>query len=667
MKSLQKKLLPSSHQTISVFSFFTKSFSKSRQSWNTPTIALLFFFISWLALFSLYTLTNKKIILLTFLSILVLYLFFLLIKAIDQATSPGSIFVLFTQYILEALGSIGGTVSLIFTNSIVRATSFISQNKIISSIILLYLFITLSQLTWGLPSNVHPFSYHMDEWAQAHSLMTTFKNGSPQIWGGTNGLFFYYVVTGIFLIPFVLVHFVNPLVIKSSLLMMNEQLKLFAVLRISTITFAVLSILSLYLITKDYLHSQKLVAVLFFTLTPLTFLMTVFYRYDTALAFWILISLLFAFRYAQNPTTKNFIILGIVSALALSTKLSALPVIPAYVIAFILFTPFWQKKLRTLSIAIILMLLVFLITAAPDFLISYKAISFWFYKSAITGPAADTNNFTLGMPYGIFFIFFEYPSLFGHVYYFLFLVSFFFLLGNVWNTFLHHKITLYDKKVCYLLATFVLFALSIIQLGIGARGNRMLVFLPFFGLIPSVAYSYLMQKTQTLRKYLIIIFISLTIVQFLESMTWVTVKLSASPQSSASAWITHHIPSGAKIGLENIPIFQGTPDFLLKDFYQTVYFPTQKAKYSYTIISSKDTTFPAYVIISDHLPSLMYMKNSDKKIIVKKLQHLGYQQIALFTPNEHFFSYFNRDINYYMSGLVPGPMTIAVFYRHKTQ
>ena len=55
--------------------------------------------------------------------------------------------------------------------------------------------------------------------------------------------------------------------------------------------------------------------------------------------------------------------------------------------------------------------------------------------------------------------------------------------------------------------------------------------------------------------------------QIFISLRWMSLKTSPSIQENSSIWIIKNLPKGAEIGLENVPIYQGIPDFIKKEFY----------------------------------------------------------------------------------------------------
>jgi 4-amino-4-deoxy-L-arabinose transferase-like glycosyltransferase len=221
----------------------------------------------------------------------------------------------------------------------------------------------------------------MDEWAQAHSLRTTFKQGTPHIHGGGNGTVFFYLVSGIMLLPFYLLRIVNPFAIKSSLGFIDVQQKLFEVLRLQSILYGVLSIVLISYLAKKYFKSNKILAAFLFTVNPIFFILSQFYRYDTPVVFWILLSLLFSLRYLQNPTKKNLSLSFFIAGLAATTKVSALPLMFTCLFSFFLVTSLseWLKKYTWLILGVLIFIGTFILTGIPDAFISFHQFVNWFF------------------------------------------------------------------------------------------------------------------------------------------------------------------------------------------------------------------------------------------------------------------------------------------------
>ncbi len=535
-----------------------------------------------------------------------------------------------------------------------------SDNKGVTFIIFVYILISLSQLQWGLPNSNHPFAYNMDEWAQAHSLKTTFTQGTPHVHGGGNGTVFFYVISGLLLAPFILFGFVNPFGITTSLEAIEIQQKLFEILRTQSVLYGVLSIILTTYIVQKYFKSNKFIAAFFLIINPLFLTLSFFYRYDTPVIFWILLSLLFSLRYLNLPTKKNFYISIFIAALASTIKVSAIPVVITCYIAFFLVTKQWWKHFRTIIYSGLLYVAIFILVGIPDAFISFNQFTNWFFYSSISVSAESAKNTDFGMPYGIFYLFYNYPAIFGRFSYSLFVFSSFLLLIFTIRSTINRLVKV-EKYEVFLLLSFLTFVVSLIPLSVGAGGNRLLVILPFMGLIISLQTRKLFYSFSLVHKICMFILVLGIIFQTLESFSWLTTRWYADPRVVSSSWIITSIPKGSTIGIENIPIFQFVPDIILKDFYNKQYDSTFKTIYNYQMIDGNNKQYPEYVLITNEKIAEKYLKRSDKKSILTKLKKQKYKRLITFTPNYSYYSVFNNETLFYFSRITITPNTITIF------
>ncbi|HEX8965064.1 MAG TPA: hypothetical protein VF820_01365, partial [Patescibacteria group bacterium] len=616
---------------------------------QTPLLFLRY--ILGLSILSLGLFFKQKLFLETIPVLLVFYILWSIGKNYKYIQKTSALFWLpvlqFTSDIAVMIGTILGIVVSL------NVKKNIFQNKIISLFILFYILLCLSTISWGLPNNSHPFTYHMDEWAQAQSIRSLFKHGTPNINGSSHGVIFEYFLTGIYLIPFIVLHIVNPFIIKSPFDFMSMQLRMFEILRLNTILNGALAIIVLGLLGKKFFYSSNKLTALFLIGTPLFLLPSMIFKYDIALMFWISLSLLSTFLFAKTPTAKQFIFTSIIYALTLSIKLSALPLLPLLFIAFFLFYKYPFKNIKILFYGLLAVVITFCIAGIPDLILGKGNYSEWLAANLLVNPSQMTHNLQIGNVF-VYLFFQQYPALFGHVFYIFFLIS---ILISIFYVLKYKISSLLSKQILFLLLGVLFFAISLIPLQIGANSNRLLVFLPFFAVLTSFVFSILFKRS----KLLITIFIILVLFQALEVFSWVSIRMLPTPQQTASAWIAKNIPSGATIGVENVPIFQSVPDIILKDFYYSQYYPKAKTQYKYVVLDGKSTNFPKYVIISD-LPSVYnFFKSSDKKIIDQKLMKQGYKTLINFSADTIYYSFFNNTTSFYFGAIIPTPIDITIF------
>ena len=160
--------------------------------------------------------------------------------------------------------------------------------------------------------------------------------------------------------------------------------------------------------------------------------------------------------------------------------------------------------------------------------------------------------------------------------------------------------------------------------------------------------------------FILMVFSALSFQTF-ETYSWFPIKWSTNPRQLSSDWIIRNVPKGTLIGIENIPIYQFLPDVVQKEFYLIQYGQKVKTNYRYQVISSKNLTFPKVIIITNDEIETSYLKKSDKKNLIKRLNNEGYEIIAKFKPNFKYYKIFNSELEYFISGLVQAPNTVSVY------
>lgn len=530
---------------------------------------------------------------------------------------------------------------------------FTKNNAFLIFIIVAYVAITVWTLNWGIPSQFRLFPYHMDEWHQLQAVANTFRYGTPNIAGSANGTLFHFLLTGFYLIPFTALHIINPFELQIDNWFMRERV--FEVLRLNTILWGVLSIFLLYKIA-DLIRASKKLAIVLFTFTPIWLMLSGYFKYDIALIFWILLAVFSFFRFGRAATYKNFLLAAIPVGLSIAVKVSAIPLLPAYVFTYFLFQ---KKKLwsyRHLLGGIMLVLGIILLFGMPDSWLGRGNVIDYLYNNIIESPSYS-SNFILWTDPLLYLFVFQYPILFGYGLMFFFLLSLVIGIGQFLRIGFRKSFRIYKTEIL-LFFMLVIFVCSLIPLQIWAGGNRSLVLLPFFVLISSLVFKklYVIQK---IRKWLLLVTGCVVILQLYFSYGWVSLRMISSPQERASQWIEKNIPSNAVIGVENIPIYQGLPDMIVKEFYLEQYEVKQQGQFAYQVISSKSQTMPEYVVVTNDQVEKKLLKISPKNDLVDRLEREGYEKRAVFTP----FDTLNKvsDVDYYFSWLLAAPQTVSVF------
>jgi hypothetical protein len=523
----------------------------------------------------------------------------------------------------------------------------------ISLLVLLYSLPLVLTITVGIPNPTHPFPYFMDEWHQFQAVKSVFKQLSNNVPGAAHGTMFQFILTGFYLLPFYFLHVINPFVLKSSMDALAMQEKIFVLLRLNSLLFGIGSLVVLYVLAKKYLRVNPFVTCLLFLATPIWMMLSGYFKYDIALTFWLLCALLALLHYRDKPTLKHLLISCGLCALTLATKISTLPVIPIYLIAFLLFTPQPQKHFKWLALGTAVFILVFCLVGIPDVLLQRGDWREFLYANLIAGPQTSQNIKIPGSEYGYLFLH-QFPVLFGHGFFVLILFSLFcWIVGiqKLWGD-TSKKITAKYKTEVFIMSAFLLFLLSILPLRLTAAGNRCLVLLPFFALLCSLTLETVKAKFTSIQWLINVTIIAIICLQLFESYAWLAIKLHPYPQQSASRWIVSHIHKGSQIGLENIPIYQEIPDVLLKDYYMKVYNPKTKSRYSYEIVDKSMKKLPEYICISRADYEQKYFKTSPKKDLLARMTKEHYKEIAVFSPNLKLYYLFNNELDYTLSGLM---------------
>lgn len=518
-------------------------------------------------------------------------------------------------------------------------------------ILMIYAGLMISVISWGVPNNNHPFLYHMDEWHFSQSIRAVVKHFTTTISGAGHIPFFHVISSMAFLSPFVLLKVIDPFLIKSSLANPGVQQTFFELLRLHTLLYGVLAIIFLFKILKENIKLPVVFTVLF-AATPIWLVLGNYYKYDIALLFWIITALFFMLRFEKSQSKRDFLLAGLSSGLALATKFSAIPLLPIYFIAFILFSN--KRKYKLMFHGLIIFLTTFLVIGIPDVLLGKGNYSELLSSNLVTGPAG-TDNFNLGGSYLWFLAVGQFPALFGHALIIFFLLSLIYLTG----LFVKNRKKLFRfKKELFIFTGFILFLASLVPLKLLVI-NRGLVLLPFIIILCGYAISHLVQKA-AFKKSAIALLMIVLLLQIVESFTWVNLKWHDDPRSLSSRWAITNIPKGETIGLLNVPIYQMVPDLFLKEFYYKQYDLPNQNKYKYVIIDSSSSSLPRYVAVTNVDFDRNFIKVSDKKNLILRLEKSGYKEIVKFEPDWGYFKLFNSEENYIVSNILPMP-TITIY------
>ncbi|MEK7518140.1 MAG: glycosyltransferase [Patescibacteria group bacterium] len=533
----------------------------------------------------------------------------------------------------------------------------IKNNKGVSIIIGLYILLMITVIDWGIPNTNHPFNYFMDEWHQAQAVRGVFRVGSPNIPGAANGSMFHFLLSGLFFIPFIAFGIVNPFIIGSPVENLEMQQKIFQVLRLNTLFFGVASIVLISYIAKKYFRLHPFFTTFLFVVNPIWLSFSNYFKYDIALIFWILLSIVPLFSYIKKPKASTFYITAFLCGISLAVKISAIPLVMILFVAFFLNQE--KKHFAQLFIGVIIYVGTFLIFGITDLLLGKGNISEYLYDNIIRTPSL-VDNYILGMHYIAYLITRVVPTAFGHVLFFVSGLGAIYLLFNlIKNKMSKNNI---DRIILFLFISFFIFSISLIPLKIEARGNRLLVLLPFMTVFSGIFINNIFSYTKSYFKKIFIF--GLTVVLFLqifESISWIYVKLGTDPRQKSSDWIVRYIKPKSVIGIENIPIYQFLPDIILKEFYAKKYDNSKKTIFSYQVIDSSPQKYPSYIVVSNEEIAESYLKDSPKKNLISKIKNENYKKVFYTREDFALLKIFRTELDYFMSGLIQSPVSISIY------
>jgi len=616
---------------------------------NTPLLygryLIGFYLLVWAVIF------RSPIFIVFLIFLVVIYLLLSIRKNYKYVQDNRGYYFLPVLQILSDFAIILGTTIGFFQS--IKLSKIIKENRSTIVVLIIYSVIILTGINWGIPGNAHPFNYNMDEWHQMQAVRSLFKNGTPNVPGAANAAAFQFFLSGIYLIPFIIFKIVNPFIIKNGIDMVIQQTRIFQLLRINTLLFGIGSVAIFVKIIKDNFKVSPFYSVISFVVTPIWLILSIYFKYDIALIFWILLSLYLIFRYIDSPSIRNYLYAGISCGLASATKISALPILGIYFLS-----PFITKnnlkllgKFKYILIGFGLYLITLIAFGYPDIWFNTNAFK-TFYENVITNPSTS-SIFMLNMDPTLFLFVRSFPAVFGHLFFYFYIVSIIFWIQIFVRAGFSGTLKIYKKEFLIFLSL-IFFILSLWKLNIFGSDNRSLTVLPFFAILSGLFINRIISsKYKKVKVFTIVLFVLIVLIQSFEIYSWEITKIN-SPYYTASDWINKNIKKGTLIGLENIPIYQTLPNFVLKDFYSHVY-GKKNIKYNYEIISNSKKIRASFVIITNRDWEKIALKKSTKEDLVDSLENMGYEKIVIFNSNTKYLNIFNDDLTLYFNQLLPLP------------
>lgn len=555
------------------------------------------------------------------------------------------------QFLSDGAVITGTITGLVKRLTRVDYVSYLKQHRVLLLLISIYCLLILATLHSGAPNQNHPFPYNMDEWHQLEAVKETFKKGTPNTPGAANGTLFHFLISGFYLAPFILSKYISVTEMRVFDLAMRERV--FELVRLSTLMWGVLS-LFVVIRLAELTNASRKITLFLFIFCPLWLSLSGYFKYDIGLMFWILLSLLFFIKYSYTPTKRNYLLASIFPAVAFAVKVSAIPLLPIYVLSFFLFHPDRKKDISTLLIGMFSYGCLALFLGLPDMFFGKGNIVDYLVNNILETPHT-TDNILFGMNPWMYLFTRHYPIIFGQGLLTLFAISSLYILYSA------------VKKGCnqykvelFLLLSALVFVISIVPLQILGGGNRSLVLLPFLTLITGIGIKRIYVETQY--KFIItFLFIIMCTLQVYVASAAVYLKVAKSPQDVASSWIITHIPARTEIGIENIPIYQAIPDVIQKEFYFTQSGGGANNRFTYRVIDSKTARLPQVIVMTNGEIDEKYARTSPKKDLIARLTKEKYKKIRTFYPDLGY--QYLSDLDYYYSWLIPSPYTTTVYIK----
>ncbi len=554
----------------------------------------------------------------------------------------------------------------------------IKKHWLLSIILGLYIFFVGSTLQWGLPNNQRVFIYHMDEWHQLMSVRAVKNALTTTVPGAAHGTVFHFFLSGIYLFVFSLLGIIDTSAITNAISDFEMQHTIFLIARSSTLVFGIGTIILFYILVQKYFSQKAWLATFLFAFAPTWMTFSGYFKYDIALLFWVVFSLVLLQWYAQKPNVKRYFIAGIPVALAFGTKISAPPLFLLYLFSFFCFDSSWKKNLRYFFIGFVWTFFLSLLVGFPNLLLGRADYTELLYTVLVQAPGDIPLTYE-GKPWWFYLIVDQMPTNFGHVVSLLFAGSLLYwvvvLLLKKRQFFSTHK------HIVWVSVGFFLFLASLLPLRVMATGNRALVLLPFIVLL---VHEFLIDFGRLLREYVnhgwskklintfnigdklwFVMFtqsilLTLCVIHAFESVSWLSVKWGVDPRVSSSTWIVENIKEGETIGLEDAPIYQYVPDLLLKDYFEQEYEVSQ-GLYQYQVINEESEAFPTYVILSNHDVSNIRIYTTDKPALLDRLNQEGYVEFASFTPDFGLYKLFGDAQSFSVAHMVTSPTKISIY------
>lgn len=489
-------------------------------------------------------------------------------------------------------------------------------NKSVLSKLFIFLLIVFSvftrfyKLDWG-----DGYFFHPDENNMASAIVQLKPDN-------LNPHFFAYGQFPLYLSYFSLQTITIPLSFDSAIIM----------LRFWSAFFSILSLLFIYLISKNFLTpTYSMLVVLFSIFTPGLIQMSHFGTTESLLLLIFLIEIYLAIRIYSSPHQNfRYILAAVALGVGLATKISALIFLtPLFIIFLVNYLKLksWVSLLSKSIFSLIISFVVFIILSPYTLLAFPEFLSSINYETSVASGKQlvfYTSQFIHTIPY-----WFQLTRIFPYV--FGMSLCLFGLIGLVF-LFKNYKKLPHQQKIFWLI---ILISVVVYFAYFGQLFTKWTRFMsPIFFLFPLLAAYAIAQSKSIFIKYFLIF------IGCLPGLYFMNLYFQPDIRVSASQWIETNIPSGSMILSEsgnvvNIPITNKSYQVINFDFYNLDQNP---------ILT---TSLPGLISQADYIivPSRRIFKNQSTNNFpltqdyYQKLfsGNLGFKEIKTFYPSTDLF------------------------------
>lgn len=529
------------------------------------------------------------------------------------------------------------------------------------SLIVVSALVCMLCLTWSGPSETHPFTYHMDEWHQFMSVRALVTQGTSNVEGAANGPVAAFILSALWLAPWAALHWTALNALAGPLDNLSLQSELFAWLRISTLVYAVCTLILAWEVQKQLgLFRRNAWTLVFWLFSPLWLMLTTYFKYDIALILASVGTVLTLLWMTHKPTLFRFLSVCAALGAAVSIKVTALPLIIILGVWSVRNLPRQQWVLYALNGAAVFVSVV-AVFGFPDLVFLGKGEYIHFFYDNIVVVPSSSHLFQTGHSLWTYLAFMQFPYQFGYgLCLYLLVLIVLLITHSIQKRKLPRKLTASEWLVISGLFAFVI---SIVPLQLMMVGNRWLVLLPWIvwlGALLSQRIEYEIEETwlpPVLRWFTALC----VVIQIVHGIFFISVRLETDVRNSTSLRIMQ-MDEGTPLGIEAIPIYQMLPDGVLFDYYRTQYAHTP-AHFVYQIVDAHTPELPPYVLVTDSL-STSILPQSPKAHLVARLLDEGYRMQWQEQPSFILHRYIGSRQQFALSGLNAAPMDITLYAKH---